>query len=151
MTSQSRGKQKIWTIDDITRNPEKFEVLLGSMEMGSGKKVSNLIIDHNEQGVMSIQVCLPSGRYIDDPFASLQSAAKQQHSRLFMNGAGHYRYSDDAAVQAPNDAQGNPHIPDVAGKGYIILKTINGVPLAFKTIWDLTKTRSVWVHRKFGR
>ena len=96
--------------------------------MGSGKKASSLIMSMSEQSVMSIQVCLPSGRYIDDPFQTLQNAAKQQHSRLFMNGAGHYRYSDDAAVQAPNDAQGNPLIPDVAGKGYIILKTINGVP-----------------------
>ena len=67
------------------------------------------------------------GRYIDDPFLTLQNAAKQQHARLHVNGAGHYRYSDDAGVQAPNDGNGNPLIPDVAEKGYIILKNVNGV------------------------
>ena len=56
MTSQRRGgKQKIWTIDDITRNPEKFEVLLRSVEMGNGKKTASLIMSLNDQGVMSIQ------------------------------------------------------------------------------------------------
>ena len=50
--------------------------------MGSGKKASSLIMSMSEQSVMSIQVCLPTGRYIDDPFQTLQNAAKQQHTRL---------------------------------------------------------------------